>query len=242
MLIVSIFIGLAAVVLAAFLLKQQPAVNLTKVVVASKAIDAYADLSTENMKLIDWPQANVPAGAKSNLDSFANRQISVRLSAGELIMESLLVQTGAVGGLAVSISSGKRAVSLSVSESGDVAGFLLPGNFVDILLNTKDPDGQSFSKIIVQHVLILAIAQDRVVKDPTKAKVVNTVTLEVDPQDAEKIDMARAVGMLSLALRNQTDIHTTVSPGISQSTLYPPDSVIEIIRGKERTLEKAWSR
>ena len=236
---ISIFVGLAAVVLASLMLNRQQPVSVTKVVAASKALDAYSELSADNMKLIDWPQGNVPVGAKTSLEGLVSRQISVGLSSGELIMDSLLVPAGTVGGLAIAISPGKRAVSVSLNEAGDVAGFLLPGNYVDILLNTKDPSGQSFSKIIVQHVLVLAIAQDRVVKDPTKAKVVNSVTLEVTPQEAEGIDMARSVGILSLALRNQTDSLSTGSAGASQSALHPRGSAIEIIRGKERTLERA---
>ncbi len=230
---------MAAVVLASMMLNRQQTVAVTKVVAASKALDAYSELSADNIKLIDWPQGNVPAGAKTSLDGFINRQISVGLSSGELILESVLVPTGTVGGLAVAISPGKRAVSLTVNDAGDVAGFLLPGNYVDILLNTKDPSGQSFSKIIVQHVLVLAIAQERVVKDPTKAKVVNSVTLEVTPQETEIIDMSRSVGVLSLALRNQNDHQSAISAGSSQGALHPRGSTVEIIRGKERTLEKA---
>lgn len=221
------------------LLSRPQAVSLTKVVVASRGIDAYTALSSENLKLIDWPQDNLPVGAKSNIDYFSNRQLSVNLSSGELILDSLLVPIATANGMAASISTGKRAISLSVNEAAEVAGFPLPGNYVDILLNTKDPAGLSFSKIIVQHVLILAIGQDRSIKDPTKAKVANMITLEVTPDEAEKIDMARSIGSLSLVLRNQSDNRPADSEGSSQSTLYPRSSVIEIIRGKERTLEKA---
>jgi pilus assembly protein CpaB len=92
-----------------------------------------------------------------------------------------------------------------------VAGFALPGNFVDIVVNTDDDsirqtDGRSrsVSKIVLEHILVLAVAQVAS-RDETKPKLVNAVTLEVTPEQAEVLDLARSVGNLSLVLRNQVD-------------------------------------
>jgi pilus assembly protein CpaB len=99
-----------------------------------------------------------------------------------------------------------------VNDVIGVAGFALPGNFVDVIVSTEKeaPPGersnnaQSISKIVLERILVLAVAQE-VSRDDTKPRVVNAVTLEVTPAQAEHLDLARSVGTLSLALRNQVD-------------------------------------
>ena len=104
-----------------------------------------------------------------------------------------------------------------------VAGFALPGNYVDIIVNTqkegeKTNQDQTISKIVLEKILVLAVAQE-VGRDETKPRVVNAVTLEVTPEEAEKIDLARSVGSLSLVLRNQIDPNPIRTGGITKSEL-----------------------
>ncbi|MEG1054414.1 MAG: Flp pilus assembly protein CpaB, partial [Janthinobacterium sp.] len=106
-----------------------------------------------------------------------------------------------------------------------VAGFALPGNFVDILVNTqgegarKTPDRDpNISKIVLERILVLAIAQESN-RDDTKPKVVNAVTLELTPEQAEKLDLARSVGTLSLVLRNQIEDTPVNTDGATRYTL-----------------------
>lgn len=238
MLIASLLIGVVAVVLASRLLTRQQAVKTTQVVVAAKPIDPDTKLGADHLKLADWPQGSVPVGAKSEKSALMDRLTSASIAVGEIILDGHLASPEAKGGLSDSIATGKRAVALAVSEVGDVAGFALPGNYVDILLSGKDVNGQSFSKIILEKVLILAVAQDRTVKDPTRPKVANTVTVELTPQQAERLDMSRSVGTLSLALRNQNDRSAVKTQGASQQDLSDQRIMIEVIRGTERTLEK----
>jgi len=95
-----------------------------------------------------------------------------------------------------------------VNDVVGVAGFALPGTFVDVMVNTQVDHAQhgdgSISKIVLERILVLAVAQESD-RDATKPVVVNAVTLEVTPRDAEILDLARSVGTLSLVLRNQTD-------------------------------------
>jgi pilus assembly protein CpaB len=114
-----------------------------------------------------------------------------------------------------------------VNDVIGVAGFALPGNYVDIIVSMqKDaPSGssareQSISKIVLERILVLAVAQE-VNRDETKPKVVNAVTLEVTPEQAEKLDLARSVGTLSLALRNQVDPQSASTAGATKLTLLP---------------------
>lgn len=105
-----------------------------------------------------------------------------------------------------------------------VAGFALPGNHVDVVVNTQGerPAGSerdhSISKIVLEHILVLAVAQE-VGRDETKPRVVNAVTLEVTPEQAEKIDLARSIGNLSLVLRNQGDLTPSGTLGATRDSL-----------------------
>jgi pilus assembly protein CpaB len=109
-----------------------------------------------------------------------------------------------------------------------VAGFALPGNYVDIIVNTQSepneggaaggPREQAISKIVLERILVLAVAQE-VGRDETRPRVVNAVTLEVTPVQAENLDLARSVGSLSLVLRNQVDPQPGVTGGATKLTL-----------------------
>jgi pilus assembly protein CpaB len=105
-----------------------------------------------------------------------------------------------------------------------VAGFALPGNYVDIMVNTQNDGGKrgekdkAISKIVLERILVLAVAQESD-RDATKPKVVNAVTLEVSPEHAEMLDLARSVGALSLVLRNQADPKPGDTAGATKATL-----------------------
>jgi pilus assembly protein CpaB len=109
-------------------------------------------------------------------------------------------------------------MTVRVNDVVGVAGFALPGTYVDVMVNTQDEGGQrndrdhSISKIVLERILVLAVAQEAD-RDSTKPKVVNAVTLELSPKDAELLDLARSVGTLSLVLRNQTDPKATTDAG-----------------------------
>jgi pilus assembly protein CpaB len=124
------------------------------------------------------------------------------------------------------VSPGKRAMTVRVNDVVGVAGFAMPGNFVDVLVNTqgekqkggnadKDP---SISKIVLERILVLAIAQEAS-RDDNKPKVVNAVTLELSPEQTETLDLARSVGTLSLVLRNQIDPDSAPTGGATKTTM-----------------------
>ena len=93
-----------------------------------------------------------------------------------------------------------------------VAGFALPGSYVDVLVSARDARNEPFSKIVLGRVKVLAVAQETAA-DPAKPKVVNAVTLELTPAESERLDLARSVGSLSLALRNELDRAQLTSAG-----------------------------
>lgn len=201
---VSVMFGLIAMVLAAQWLGQKAALATKQVVVASRDVQLGSALTEDALKTVDWPSGSLPEGAKHSVKEVESRVIRVALMRGEPVLESKLAPVGTKGGLSSIISSGKRAITVRVNEVIGVAGFALPGNLVDVMVNTKDESEKPVSMIVLEQVLVLAVAQEAS-RDETKPKVVSAVTLELTPDQAERLDLARSVGNLSLVLRNQLD-------------------------------------
>lgn len=223
MIVLSLIAGIAAVTLASRWLATQTVVATNKVAVAATDVGAGQPLKAENFRLIDWPIGSVPSGAFMSPERLADRVARTAILRDEPILESKLAPIGTKGGLSAVIANGMRAITVRVNDVIGVAGFALPGNLVDVIVSTKRPgktDGEdvSVSKIVLEKILVLAIAQEAG-RDDTKPKVVNAVTLEVSPEQAEMLDLARSVGTLSLVLRNQVDIQATVTAGATKSSL-----------------------
>ncbi len=221
MLAVSLLLGLLAAVLAANWL-QQRAVAGNKVVVAAVDIQLGSRLNAQMLTTADWPAGSVPPGAFTDVKKLDGRVVKATLLRGEPVVESKLAPVGTAGGLSAVIADGYRAITVRVNDVIGVAGFALPGNYVDIIVNTQDSSNlrrdSQISKIVLQHILVLAVAQETS-RDETKPRVVNAVTLEVTPEQAEKIDLARNIGTLSLVLRNQMDTTKTRVPGVMKPEL-----------------------
>ncbi len=211
MIVLSIVVGLAAVVLASRWMAEQAPLATAKVVVAATDIELGARISPNMVKMADWPSSHVPSGAFTDVKNLDTRVVNSTVLRGEPLLESKLAPVGSKGGLSAVIGPGKRAMAVRVNDVVGVAGFALPGNYVDIVVNTDDDrikevsgKSRSVSKIVLEHILVLAVAQVAS-RDETKPTVVNAVTLEVTPEQAEVLDLARSVGTLSLVLRNQVD-------------------------------------
>lgn len=224
MLIIATFAAVMAVVMASKWLTQR-ANNVNKIAVVAREINLGQKLNPEMLKLVDWPANSIPPDSFKDIAELNGRVTKVSLQVGEPIMASKLAPVGTQGGLSAVIAEGKRAITVRVNDVVGVAGFALPGNFVDIIVNTQKDVGsndnrqsQDISKIVLEHILVLAVAQE-VGRDETKPKVVNAVTLEVTPQQAEMIDLARSVGDLSLVLRNQADPENSETIGVTKNSL-----------------------
>ena len=226
MLVMSLLIGVVATVLAAGWIVQQGQAASNKVVVAAIDIELGSRLNPQLLKTVDWPSGSIPSGAVSDALSLQDRVVKTSVLRGEPILEAKLAPVGSKGGLSAVIPEGKRAMTVRVNDVIGVAGFALPGNYVDIVVNTQlDGDGRGdkqISKIVLEHILVLAVAQEAD-RDETKPKVVNAVTLELTPEQAEKLDLARSVGTLSLVLRNQVDNHGVATVGIMKRQLLAGD-------------------
>ena len=227
MLAVAILFGVAAVALAWRWLQGQAAANSNRVVVATTDVNRGQRLSPEMLRLADRPAKDVPKDAFSDPTLLSERVLKVNLVKDEVLSETKLAPAGTMRGLSPLISEGKRAITVRVNDVIGVAGFALPGNYVDVIVHTeRDPaEGEAaqrgtlhVSKIVLERILVLAVAQE-VSRDETKPKVVNAVTLELTPQQTETLDLARSVGTLSLALRNQVDQTLPTTAGATKHTL-----------------------
>ena len=224
---IAVVLALAAVALAGHWLLNQPANQAGRIVVAGADINLGQRLTPEMLKLAEWPAANVPKNAFIDPAKLNGRVLRTSMLAGEALSEAKLAPAGTMGGLSALITEGKRAITVRVNDVVGVAGFALPGNYVDIIVSTQkeavgaaSPREESISKIVLERILVLAVAQE-VNRDETKPRVVNAVTLEVTPSQAETLDLARSVGTLSLALRNQVDPNSAETAGATKLTLLP---------------------
>lgn len=240
MIVISVGIGLGAVVLASRWISQQSSVASSKVVVAAIDIDLGTPLTPQMLKVADWPKGSLPTGATEDIKKLDTRVVKTSLLRGEPVLESKLAPIGSTGGLSAVIGQGNRAITVRVNDVVGVAGFALPGNYVDIVVNTDDESikaentNRSISKIVLEHILVLAVAQEQN-RDEMKPKVVNAVTLEVTPDQAEKLDLARSVGSLSLVLRNQIDTNLVATTGSTKKNLLnrtEPPAVVAPVEAK----------
>ena len=225
MIVVAVIIGIGAVALASRWVSKQANVATNQIVVAASDIDMGAQITPDKIKMGDWPAANIPDGAIKDLKLLEGRVLKFRLMRGEPVLESKLAPVGSKAGLSAVLNEGKRAMTVRVNDVIGVAGFALPGTYVDIVVNTEDENvkaeggrSRTVSKIVLENILVLAIAQDTK-SDENKPKVVNAVTLEVSPEQAEKLDLARSVGSLSLVLRSQVDKQPLKTMGATKPSL-----------------------
>ncbi|MGQ0441825.1 MAG: Flp pilus assembly protein CpaB [Methylophilaceae bacterium] len=234
MLIIALIAGVGAVTMASRWLTQRSA-EVNKIAVAAVDITLGQKLTPEMVKMVDWPASSIPPDSFNDTAKLTDRVIKTSLQRGEPVMESKLAPIGTQGGLSAVIAEGKRAITVRVNDVIGVAGFALPGNYVDIIVNTqtenqREDRDQDISKIVLERILVLAVAQE-LGQDQTKPKVVNAVTLEVSPEQAEAIDLARSVGTLSLVLRNQIDQNFGITEGITKDGLLnmkapPPEPAV----------------
>lgn len=221
MMALAVVFGLGAVLMASRWLLRQTPTTANRIVVAAADVSLGQRLTPEMMKSLDWPADNLPRGALHDASKLVGRVLKTSVLRDEPLSEAKLAPAGTVGGLSALITEGKRAITVRVNDVVGVAGFALPGNFVDILVNTQSSGHgheNAISKIVLERILVLAVAQD-VGRDETKPRVVNAVTLEVTPAQAENLDLARSVGTLSLVLRNQVDPRPGVTDGATKSSL-----------------------
>jgi pilus assembly protein CpaB len=231
LLILAIIAGLAAAIYGASWVAQRGNIASSKVAVAAVDIELGSKINPQMVTNVDWPSGSVPDGAFKDAKDLQDRVVKVSVQRGEAILDRKLAPAGTTGGLSAVIAPGKRAMTVRVNDVVGVAGFALPGNYVDVMVNAQQDRGQNqpanqISMTVLEQVLVLAVAQEAS-RDDTKPKVVSAVTLELTPEDAEKLDLARSVGTLSLVLRNQLDKNTVATNGMTKTQLLRLRDVVD---------------
>ncbi len=186
----------------------------TAQVVVAKSEIARGQLVTEAMVTMrPWPTEIVPLRAMRDLPSVVGRTALTQITAGEPVLESKLADRNAGRGLASLIPDGRRAYTIQTSRvASNVAGFVLPGNRVDVLLTLRggpnDATGGGSSTTLLQAVEILAVDQqlDAPVEKQVAPQHLRSVTLLVTPDQASLLDLGQNMGTLTLSLRNPEDI------------------------------------
>jgi pilus assembly protein CpaB len=200
---------------------QRAMAHSVEVVVAANDIPIGAKLDPGAVKLIRWSRDSVPQGAFTDPQAVAGSVAKSAFVANEPIVANKLF-TGATtsGVMPLLIPAGMRAMSVPVDEISDIAGFVAPHMRVDILVAVAGtgPGEASFSRIVLQNIEVLAVAQEiEHVKD--QPEVVKVVTLLVTPVDAEKLTLASREGLLRLAMRNYNDSKIVATSGIGLTDL-----------------------
>ncbi len=184
---------------------QQP----NQYVASARSLDPGEVVRREDLTMIDWPKDHPLAGSFVKIDDVVGRAVLYPLSAGQPILDRQLAAAGAGIGLTGRIPSGMRAIALRSDEIVGVAGFLMPGTHVDVLVTYTDQEHpQPVTATVLQDVEVLA-AGHQVQPDPAGKPVsVDVVTLLLSPEAAEKATLASEKGTIHFVLRNGGD-HTS---------------------------------
>jgi pilus assembly protein CpaB len=175
-------------------------------VAAAANLEAGQAIKAENLRLVDWPATMPLTGAFADPKPLVGRVVLYPLAAGEPILDRQLANPGASSGLTMKIPDGMRAISLHSDDVVGVAGFLLPGTHVDVLVTIHPSGGgDPVTNTVLQNVQVLTSGQ-KIEPDPEgKPASTTVVTLLVSPEQAEKVDLASTQGIVHFVLRNGVD-------------------------------------
>src|SRR5689334_18344191 len=203
--------------------------NLNKVAVAKVAIPLGSKIIPEQIMVVQFPKESTPDGAFDSPEKLAGRVAVININAREPVTESRLAPEGTAAGLSAIIPEGYRAMTVKVDDAAGISGFITPGTMVDVVV-TIDPreDGghkDPVSKIVLQNIKVLANGQNiDKPENEREANSVKAVTLQVTPEQAEKLALAATEGKLQLVMRNQVDQGDEQTPGVNKRNLLGGES------------------
>ena len=225
-----IFGVLAAVSVSKYLSSAQAFTkNLNKVAVAKVAIPLGTKIIAEQITVVQFPKESTPDGAFDSPEKLAGRVAVVNIAAREPITETRLAPEGTAAGLSAVIPEGYRAMTVKVDDAAGISGFIQPGTMVDVVVTIDPGEGASrqdpVSKIVLQNIKVLANGQNiDKPENEREANSVKAVTLQVTPEEAEKLALASAEGKLQLVMRNQIDQGDEQTQGVNKRKLLTGDA------------------
>ncbi len=202
------------------------------VAVATTDLAWGTTLDLHMIKVMPYLKESLPAGHFTDPSNLVGRTVLYPISVNEPIFESRLAPTTAgAGGIAAVVKPSKRVMAVKVNKIIGVAGFLHPGNRVDVLVTISGKP--SITKTVLENMLILAIGPKMSAgSKKEKTQPANVVTLEVTPEEAEKLALAVNEGSISLALRNYADTEDVFTEGATIKTL---------LSSYKKRMEASWT-
>jgi len=227
-LLAAVTFGLiAAVSVKQYLLSAQTfKSSLNDVVVAKVDIPVGSRIIAEQLAVAQFPADVTPEGALSKIDErLIGRVVVASISPRDPVTEMKLAPVGAAGGLSSMIPEGYRAMTVAVNDVVGVSGFIMPGTLVDIVVVITPPKSsgneEMISKIVLQNIKVLASGQniDKPKNDREVERAIKAVTLQVTPEQAEKLALASSEGKLQLVMRNSVDQADEQTAGANKRSL-----------------------
>jgi pilus assembly protein CpaB len=236
-LLIGLVIALViAFLLSSFVYKQFQKASIVKptstqtLVVAAVPLPLGTRLDASNTRLIQWPANQQVTGMFTRIEDVANRAIITPLAENEPVLEAKLSPKESGAGMPSTIPEGMRALSVAVNEVVGVAGFVIPGTTVDVLVTGRvlgaTSGGANITRTILENVRVLASGQKIEPDREGKPQTVAVITLLVSPDDATKLTMASTQGKIQLALRNTIDTKKNDPKAVMDASLFSPDGAI----------------
>jgi pilus assembly protein CpaB len=188
--------------------RAEPLAGTTRIFVAARDLPIGVPLGAEDLKETAWTSETTPAGAVTDSSKLVGRSLIYPVFAGEPVLMNKLAAEGSGAGLSAVISEGMRAVSIRVDEVVAVAGFVVAGTRVDVLLTgspTENGGADRVTQTILENAQVLAAGQQIQPDAEGKPESVNVVTLLCTPEDAARVVLAASEGRIQLVLRNPAD-------------------------------------
>ncbi len=213
------------------LAKSMPTIQ---VVVTSKPLPLGTRVQAADLRLVTWPAAQPVQGMFTRVEDCVNRAVITSMVENEPLLEGKLAPKDGGAGLSATIPDGMRAVSVSVNDVIGVAGFVVPGTMVDVLV-TGGTNFGNVTRTILENVRVMAAGQKVEQDREGKPQTVPVITLLVSPQDANSLTMASTQGRIQLALRNTLDSKKVDPPPVLQAFLFggmptPPPLAVKAAR------------
>lgn len=192
---------------------------LREIAVAARDLPAGTILQAEDLRTIPWSGDALPAGFIGGTDDLVGQGLLMGVQANEPLLRTKLVGKGSSGGLPLIIPEGMRAMSVAVDEVVAVAGFVVPGTRVDVLVTAHGDDAPASTRLILQNVQVLASGQTIEPDQQGKPQTSSVITLLVTPAESEQLALASSEGKIQLALRNTLDRGRAVTTGSTLASL-----------------------
>lgn len=225
LILAALLSGLAAAYIALnYLGSQRPAATApqrseVRMAVAVRDLALGAVVQPEDIRLVDWPGKQLPEGYVSAIDEVIGRALVRPVSTNEPLLRAKLASRDAKG-LPIIIPDGMRAMSVRADEVVGVAGYVLPGMRVDVLVTISPPgDQQKLTRVILQNIQVLTSGQTMEQNAEGKPMTVTVITLLVSPEQAEVLALAANEGRIQLALRGVLDMEEVSTPGVRVANL-----------------------